>query len=66
MKIKPSKINGYRGFLLVVLKTGNCQRNCQRKSKKPLQFAELQGFLILIGGPDGTRTRDPLRDRQVF
>ena len=22
--------------------------------------------LIFVGGPDGTRTRDPLRDRQVF
>ena len=24
------------------------------------------GFLLRIGGMDGTRTRDPLRDRQVF
>ena len=30
------------------------------KQKKPSNFAEL------FCGPDGTRTRDPLRDRQVF
>ncbi len=32
--------------------------------KKP-PYGSLIGF-ILNGGMDGTRTRDPLRDRQVF
>ena len=33
--------------------------------KKPLQINDLQGF-SLFGGVDGTRTRDPRRDRPVF
>ncbi len=32
-------------------------------TKKPSDFSE--GF-FLVGGPDGTRTRDPMRDRHVF
>ena len=27
---------------------------------------ELTSFVLTLGGMDGTRTRDPLRDRQVF
>lgn len=34
-------------------------------TKKPLQFLHCKG-LTFSGGPDGARTRDPLRDRQVF
>jgi hypothetical protein len=34
------------------------------ESEKPLQLNELQG--LLTGGVDGTRTRDPRRDRPVF
>jgi hypothetical protein len=33
------------------------------KNKKPL---ENQGVLLFFGGPDGTRTRDPRRDRAIF
>lgn len=44
------------------------------KTKKPhpfrrygfLNFAALRLQSINVGGTDGTRTRDPLRDRQVF
>jgi hypothetical protein len=25
-----------------------------------------QGLYLFVGGPDGTRTRDPMRDRHVF
>jgi hypothetical protein len=32
--------------------------------EKPLHIKDLQGFLT--GGVDGTRTRDPRRDRPVF
>ena len=28
--------------------------------------AKLAGLILISGGTDGTRTRDPLRDRQVF
>ena len=40
------------------------------QTNKKLQFRlESELFLIfafLISGPDGTRTRDPMRDRHVF
>ena len=39
------------------------------KIKKPLKIRDLSGFNIIcyvFSGLDGTRTRDPLRDRQVF
>ena len=32
--------------------------------EKPLHIKDLQG--LLTGGVDGTRTRDPRRDRPVF
>jgi hypothetical protein len=35
------------------------------ETKKPLQRVAKAVFLF-VGGPDGARTRDPLRDRQVF
>ena len=35
-----------------------------QKSKKPMHCCI--GFFKEIGGTDGVRTRDPLRDRQVF
>ena len=28
--------------------------------------SENQRLLFVVGGPDGTRTRDPMRDRHVF
>ncbi len=34
------------------------------KTKKALTISDK--CLIFSGGPDGARTRDPLRDRQVF
>ena len=34
--------------------------------KKALQSFDVQSFIKFVGGLDGTRTRDPLRDRQVF
>ena len=46
-----------------VVKTCGEQIECQ--IEKPLQIIDLQGFL-LFGGVDGTRTRDPRRDRPVF
>ncbi len=35
------------------------------KNKKPSQVI-LRGFLSFFSGLDGTRTRDPMRDRHVF
>lgn len=34
--------------------------------KKALESIDYKAFMISICGLDGTRTRDPLRDRQVF
>lgn len=34
-----------------------------RNNKKASDFSEA---FLLVGGPDGTRTRDPMRDRHVF
>ena len=36
------------------------------EKQKTLKLIENQGLLVFVGGPDETRTRDPLRDRQVF
>ena len=36
------------------------------KHKKTVIYINKLRFLRLSSGPDGTRTRDPLRDRQVF
>ena len=36
-----------------------------KEIKKPQPF-DKQMIAELKSGPDGTRTRDPLRDRQVF
>ncbi len=33
---------------------------------KKVAQCTLSDFFDFVGGPDGTRTRDPLRDRQVF
>jgi hypothetical protein len=33
------------------------------ENKKASNFFEA---FLLVGGPDGTRTRDPMRDRHVF
>ena len=41
-------------------------RGYKEKALKPLDFRALLHFSNCIGGMDGTRTRDPLRDRQVF
>jgi hypothetical protein len=38
-------------------------RFCGRKHKNPLI---IKGFKRLKGGADGTRTRDPRRDRPLF
>ena len=38
----------------------------RKGKKKALQLARLFKQLQIVGGLDGTRTRDPLRDRQVF
>ena len=27
---------------------------------------DLEAIVIIVSGPDGTRTRDPMRDRHVF
>ena len=35
-------------------------------NKKALQVSNLQGFINSSSGLDGTRTRDPMRDRHVF
>ena len=37
--------------------------NIKQKSPENQCF---RGLLQIVGGLDGTRTRDPLRDRQVF
>ncbi len=31
-----------------------------------MTFRLLLSFATAVGGPDGTRTRDPMRDRHVF
>ena len=42
-----------------------CKRGCNRpKNKKP--FPKKEKAFVLRCGLDETRTRDPLRDRQVF
>ena len=33
---------------------------------KTMKKKEEQMFLFFVGGPDETRTRDPMRDRHVF
>ena len=33
---------------------------------KSLQIFRFKGFFLFFGGLDGTRTRDPMRDRHVF
>lgn len=38
----------------------------KRKLQKSLIFRALRCQKLTFGGMDGTRTRDPLRDRQVF
>ncbi len=37
-----------------------------KKQKKPSSLTKLDGFLIIDGGADGTRTRDLQRDRLAF
>ena len=57
------------GFRLLRKKSVNAEDFCDFSNnrnvdeKKPRALT--RGFLI-SGGTDGTRTRDPLRDRQVF
>ena len=36
------------------------------RSENTNKNSESKDSLFLFGGADGTRTRDPLRDRQVF
>ena len=48
------------GVAPVLRKTGS------RKSENPLQIIDLKRFFLVVGGVDGTRTRDPRRDRPVF
>jgi hypothetical protein len=43
-----------------------CPLNTKKKSLNVLIFSDLRFFEILLSGPDGTRTRDPMRDRHVF
>lgn len=38
----------------------------KRKSLVNILYKALQSFASIFCGMDGTRTRDPLRDRQVF
>ncbi len=40
----------------------------QTNKKAPIPFGirAFPNFAFLISGPDGTRTRDPMRDRHVF
>ncbi len=42
------------------------QPNRQPPKTKPLYISNIQGFRLSLSGPDGTRTRDLLRDRQAF
>ncbi len=46
---------------------GSClfQTGDSLRTKKALQRC-YKAFSFSVGGPDGARTRDPLRDRQVF
>ena len=37
-----------------------------KKALIPLRIRAFPNFAFLISGPDGTRTRDPMRDRHVF
>ncbi len=51
-----------------------CRADRQQKQKNRIPygdtvFSNFEAFIlqsINVGGTDGTRTRDPLRDRQVF
>ena len=42
------------------------QKCAESVQKKRLPKVLTLGSLAITGGLDGTRTRDPLRDRQVF
>lgn len=57
------------GFRLLwkngVKRRGFCDFGNNRNTNEKKPRALTRGFLI-SGGTDGTRTRDPLRDRQVF
>ena len=46
---------------LLAVKTGQPRDEMLWQKKSPL----VEGF-FLFGGPDETRTRDPMRDRHVF
>ncbi len=35
-------------------------------NKKPSNLLKLLGLIENVGGADGTRTRDPRRDRPIF
>ena len=51
--------------LIFVILLRNCQCFQRSFGNKKADFNVEIGF-CLFGGLDGTRTRDPLRDRQVF
>ena len=45
-------------------KSGKEQSTTGHMARRGL--ANIAGLILISGGTDGTRTRDPLRDRQVF
>ena len=47
-------------FLIQKINTSNFQGHKTKKAQISLSF------FVCVGGPDGTRTRDPMRDRHVF
>ena len=55
---------GFRKSYLSLMDDDHPNALNTNKAKKTLSSAER--LFCFVGGPDGTRTRDPLRDRQVF
>ena len=43
-----------------------CFTSNKQKAPIPFGIRAFPNFAFLISGPDGTRTRDPMRDRHVF
>jgi hypothetical protein len=58
-------VNQFITALLVSIRVSQiCSEN--KKACKHLIYRPLVVFNFVIGGMDGTRTRDPMRDRHVF
>jgi hypothetical protein len=66
MKMKSNDNNG-QSQTLSISNTSTCtSTRYGLETRNALNLRALSDFLNLKSGPDGTRTRDPMRDRHVF